>query len=250
MVDKALPCCPPGSEPTLASNYVARGVTEDVDGLPIYTIGQGEKAIIVVHDIFGVDSGRTKLICDQFADLGYLVVLPNFFRNDSYKINDINLFTLYKIIKRAKANTWEKRSDDFNKIVYPYLEKKGVKRIGMVGFCWGAYMVFSASADERINTGVSFHPSIDRYKETPLQLAQGVKCPQLVLPGGNDPKAVKEGGVVEKALKEKFGDKAIVKTFKEMKHGWVNRGDVKKANVARDVKEAMDLAIDYLQKNL
>ena len=250
MVDKAQPCCPPGSEPGLTTDYVPRGVTEDVDGLPIYTIGQGEKAMIIVHDIIGVDSGRTKLICDQFADLGYLVILPNFFRGDGYKFKDVNLFTLFSVIKRAKANSWEKRRDDFYKIIYPYLEKKGVKRIGMMGFCWGGYIVFCASADERINAGVSCHPVLDRSKETPLQLAQGVKCPQLVLPAGNDPKVIKEGNVVDKTLKEKFGEKALVKTFKDMKHGWVNKGDLKKPKVAKDVKEAMDLAIDHLQKNV
>ena len=251
MVDtKSPPCCPQGSEPALVSNYVPRGVIETVDDMPIYTIGQGEKAIIVIHDIFGVDSGRTKLICDQLADLGYFVILPDFFKKDGYVIKDLSIWLLWKILKRVNANTWEKRKDDFTNVLFPYLQNKGVKRIGVLGFCWGAYMAFGASADERVNAGVSIHPSLDRWKEKPIQLAEGVKSPQLLLAAGNDHKVVKEGGIIETTLKQKFGEKAYAKTFKEMKHGWFVRGDIKKPNIARDVKEAMDLTVDYFQNNL
>ena len=103
--------------------------------------------------------------------------MPKFFRNDDgFRISDVNLFTLYKIIKKAKAKNWGKQINDFYEVTYSYLEEKGAKRIGIVGFCM--------LADESINEGINSHPALHRRKETPLQLAQGVKYLQSLLPWG------------------------------------------------------------------
>ena len=245
-------CCPSGSEPALKSDYIPKGKIEDVDGLPIYYIGQGEKAIIFVYDIFGFDSGRTKQMCDELAAEGYLVVLPDFFRHDGLKSSDMEgFFGFFRCLNRfRKNNSWEKGSEDFNKRIYPFLEKKGVKKIGMLGTCWGSYYVFKASAEGKISAGANFHPSLMMRKETPQELARAQKCPQMMLLGKNDPANIKEGSEVEKILHEKFGKVALFKTFGEMKHGWVVRGDIKKPAVARDYKIAMDMAIDFFKKTL
>ena len=56
------------------------GEMVDVQGIPCYVVGTGEKTLLVAHDIFGVDSGRTKLICDRLSsELNLLVCLPAFF---------------------------------------------------------------------------------------------------------------------------------------------------------------------------
>jgi len=238
--------CPVGSEPHLAATYTPIGTEEKLGELPIYTVGSGEKAIIFCYDIYGFNAGRTRLMCDQFAAAGFLVILPDFFRGDS-KANYEGVAGPPEFVKKV---TWDKVNADLTEQVYPYLERKGAKSIGIIGCCWGGYVQFKASASGKINAGVGFHPSLLRKAETPEELAQGVTCPQLILPGGNDPEEVKEGGIVEKVLKEKFGDKARVKTFTDMKHGWVPRGDLSDPNVARDVKEAMELAIEFFKANL
>lgn len=121
----------------------------------------------------------------------------------------------------------------------------------MIGFCWGVFPIFKASASGKVHVAVDFHPSLQVTSQTPEELAEAVKCPHLIVPGGNDPDFIKEGGSVEKVLKSKpFGDKVVVKTFKDMKHGWVNRGDLSDPTTARDVKAAMELAVDYFNKNL
>lgn len=40
------------------------------------------------------------------------------------------------------------------------LAAKGAANIGAVGFCWGAYPVFSLSGDGLLKAGVSCHPSL------------------------------------------------------------------------------------------
>lgn len=239
--------CPIGSEPELASTYTPRGTSDKLGDLPIYTVGHGEKAIILVYDIFGADVGRTKLMCDQFADAGFFVVLPDFFRGDAWSAGRTDTTTA----EWKKNYLWTRLSNDFANQLYPYLETKGVKSVGIVGCCWGAYIAFSACASGKINAGVTFHPTLTKSHESVEELAEGVKCPQFLMPGGNDPEEVREGGVVERILRSKpFGDKVKVKTFTEMKHGWVPRGDISDPKIARDVKEAMQLAVDYFKEML
>lgn len=238
-------CCPIGSEPKLEATYKARGNLSTLGDLPIYTVGEGDKAIIMVYDIFGFDAGRIRLMCDQFADAGFFVILPDFFRAKPWEGEDWS-----KLGEFFKEFAWERLNGDLNTHIYPYLEQRGVKSIGAVGCCWGDYIVFQASASGKINAGVGFHPTLTKFAESADSLAERTKCPHFLMPAGNDPEELKEGGSVEKILKGKFGDKVRVKTFPDASHGWVPRGDLSNPNNARDYKEAMQLAIDYFKELL
>lgn len=58
-----------------SAGYAAQGTEFQIDDLKIYTVGAGEKAIIVLPEVFGW-GGHLKAICDQFAKEGFLVVNP------------------------------------------------------------------------------------------------------------------------------------------------------------------------------
>jgi len=126
------PCCPIDSEPKLAANYIPRGTTQHLDDLPVYTVGQGDKAIVVITDAFGPDGGRTKLICDQLANAGFFVVLVDVFKGNAWKSEEFTRFMDW-----FPNYMWDKIQDNFTRHVYPFLESKGVKSIGTVGFCYG-----------------------------------------------------------------------------------------------------------------
>lgn len=48
--------------------------------MKVYKTGKGKNVLIVAHDIFGLDGGRTKSVCDDLAIEGVTVYLPDFFR--------------------------------------------------------------------------------------------------------------------------------------------------------------------------
>lgn len=50
----------------------------NVGGFNIYEIGNGRKALVLFEDIFGIESGRHKIIADTYANLGFTVFLPEF----------------------------------------------------------------------------------------------------------------------------------------------------------------------------
>ena len=59
-------------------------------------------------------------------------------------------------------------------------------------------------------------------------------------------KSVKTGGLSQEVL----GDKLTVVEFPGMKHGWTVRGNLEDPDVARDVKKAKDLVLEFFGKNL
>ena len=111
--------------------------------------------------------------------------------------------------------------------LFSYLAGKGATEYGAVGFCWGAYGVCKLSSLGKLKAGVSCHPSLKVGQmflgESEEDQVKTVKCPQMFLPAANDPDHYKDGTL--KALVEATGNACVTHEFKEMKHGWVPRGD-------------------------
>jgi hypothetical protein len=72
--EEEMPCCPKGSWPALKSSYQGVGKAIDIasdesksNTLVGYAVGSenAKGALVCFPDIFGLDSGRTRAICDQ-----------------------------------------------------------------------------------------------------------------------------------------------------------------------------------------
>ena len=104
-----------------------------------------DKWILWAHDIFGVDSGRTKEYCNKMwtgavqwpgviqflykraADLGVTCILPDFFRGESWP---------------RPAPTWESQlRADWELKLLPYLLERGARGVAGIGTCFGSYVV-------------------------------------------------------------------------------------------------------------
>ena len=75
-------CCPPNAEPYLAADYATKGFLATLpSGLNVYVSGsasESRRAVIILPDVFGWNSGRTRNIADMFAADNYLAVVPQF----------------------------------------------------------------------------------------------------------------------------------------------------------------------------
>jgi len=147
-------CCPEGALGKLGTQgYVAKGLVEKVDDLEIYYVGSGPKCIIWNYDIFGFDAGRTRQTADLFAEAGYLVVMPDFYRG-TWKDP-----TQPDVVQFIKDQTnWTKLKVDLEKVL-SFAKKKGASTFGALGTCWGSYMVLRECAYPEFKAGVSWHPS-------------------------------------------------------------------------------------------
>jgi len=246
-------CCPPGSHPAVAppKDYKLKGEDVDLDGHTVYVSGKDGKrtaGIVLFPDIFGLDSGRTKQIVDEFAQEGFVAVLVDVFGKDLFN-GDWG-----KLTDWVKKYPWDKLNSIVGKLT-TYLEGLGVKSFGILGFCWGTYAVVKASASGKFAAGVHFHPSHPKiggiFDEDEKAMITAIKCPQLICAAGNDPASVKPGGLSEEILNKKdFGKENQFVNFPDMQHGWTNRGDISDPKIAKDVQKAVDLATAFFKKHL
>lgn len=93
------------------------------------------KAILFLTDIFGIFP-NAQLLADEFANCGYLTVIPDLFQGDQISVADMES-------GKADLGAWlPKHQTD---LVDPVVEKTvkymreslGVQRIGAVGYCFG-----------------------------------------------------------------------------------------------------------------
>ena len=88
----------------------------------MYFVGAGSKCLIWNYDIFGFDSGRTRQTADLFAEAGYLVIIPDFYRG-TYREP-----TAPDVVQWLKEVTnWTKLKQTFEDIVMPFARTKGDK---------------------------------------------------------------------------------------------------------------------------
>ena len=249
-------CCPDGSWPALKVEYAAQGEMVVLPtGMQAYVSGKkdSERAVVVIHDIFGVGSlGRTKAICDQLAGKGFFVVFPDLYRGKAACPLDPSWDDIKEFTPKFPSETVVQ---DLHNLVAPYIKSQGIERIGLIGFCWGCWIGFNASGQGTpFRCAVNCHPSVvleTLFGRTVEALTEKVTIPQLLLSAGNDPDFVQAGGKVIEILQSKpgMGPKCKVVGFPRMAHGWVNRGDVSQEDVFEDVKKALGLAMDFLTAN-
>mmetsp|Transcript_28026 Transcript_28026/g.47406 ORF Transcript_28026/g.47406 Transcript_28026/m.47406 type:complete len:302 (+) Transcript_28026:355-1260(+) len=265
-------CCPKGSIPDVPGpDLCALGTTKTVSfpdssrpPMDVYITGAANKnsnrAVIVCTDIFGIDGGQKKQVCDALAArLGCVVVMPDFFRGDACTPE------IFKAGFVPWAQQWQPEGvvADVARVHEHLLA--GASFVGVAGFCWGAWAALQAAAAGHATAVVFAHPSHRKMcanvvkqdcDELLLQALGAAKeggrpalRAALLLPAGNDDPAHKAGGADEATL-TKSGCEVGIREFPEMAHGWILRGDVKLPVVSRDVGLAVDLIVDFFDRKL
>ncbi|KAJ5730714.1 uncharacterized protein N7483_005222 [Penicillium malachiteum] len=117
------------------------GELKTIDGVNTY-IGtpkgnqKADTAVLFLSDIFGLFNNN-KLLVDEFANNGYLTVLPDLFRGGQLTTDDMESGKTIKYMR----------------------ETLGVKKIAAVGYCFGARYVTRFLKDGQINVGYHAHPT-------------------------------------------------------------------------------------------
>lgn len=246
-------CCPPDSWPALKveSTYKPKGTNAVVAGVATYTVGDDKsRALVIVTDIFGIESGRHKAIADTFAEQGFTVVLV-----DATLGKPVDPDKVAEQIKDfALAHSWSALAPLFTATVIPHLKSLGFDKFSTLGFCYGVWVQFRALADPavapHIVAQVCPHPSLQLegfHGGKGPELADKVAVPTLLLPAKGDPGFVQAGGDVEKNLAAR--SIAVETHAFDQAHGWTVRGDVSQDAVRADVEKAFKLAVDFLNKH-
>lgn len=283
--DGATDCCPPSSlgHQLEEVEYMPAGAMHDFGGVPAYVVGADcPIAVLVIHDVFGLKSGRLRKICDDLSsELGVQVVAPVLFESEACGGYDTSV-AVERAIDRSdsrglwdstrrmagaayhgpswfrdlKRHGWDVVGPKLEDTLLPAMRARGVRRIGFLGMCWGGWVVFRASAhnENDICCGATMHPSQIQlcgiHGEDFGKLCGDIGCPQLVLSAQDDKPGTKPGGQAEEALKGRFGDACVFQEFPDMRHGWFNRGNLADPKVSRDFAKSWKLLTVFFREHL
>lgn len=227
-------CCPPGAFPQLeppkdykpAGKFITYGnkTRAYVTGDPQWGSG-----IIVMHDVYGAESGYHAGVCDAFARGGYYVVMIDFYEfvggvDNYWSKGDTDGGATF--LKKFSWDFCKAKIEDTLK----HLEELKIDRIGSLGFCWGAWIVARATATfpDKIKAGVWYHPSlwVDAKLfggEDEKAITEKINVPTYFAPSQDEKRDFWDYKIGMKILQDK-GVPTEYTEFSRMHHGWMTRG--------------------------
>ncbi|XP_068160551.1 carboxymethylenebutenolidase homolog [Antennarius striatus] len=243
MANEANPCpCNIGD----VMDYGGLGQEVQVEHLKVYVVkpsSASDKAIIVIHDVFGWELPNTRYIADMLAANGYVAVCPDFFvgKEPWSPSGDWSIF--WEWVKDRKQTEMNKEVD----AVLRFLKEQcGAKRIGVVGFCWGGIATHYISLQyPEIKAGVSNYGIISDREDK-----YALKSPTLFIFAGNDDFVPLDTvSNLEASLKQKCTVDYQVKIFPGQTHGFVHRKreDINAYDKASIMEARADL-LNWLKK--
>ena len=174
-------CCPPGSLPALKVDEPLKGAEvacpRSAEGgagaaeVVSYKVGDPATAragVVLVHDIWGMKGGRTRVIADHLASTGeYVVLVPDLFYNGD-NIDDHGGLEGGKLMDWVKNFTPERLMADMETVRVSGFGPDFAGKVGLVGFCWGAMVVFNCCQADTYAAGVRCgRPAIRRRRRVP-----------------------------------------------------------------------------------
>jgi len=204
--------------------------------IPAYQIGKGDKGVILIADVYGYRYDEMRRIANLLAGEGFIVLLPDLFRGDPRKIGE----------DRSSFQEWREKHPTERvmadiKAAAAFM-RKSVKKLAVLGFCWGGLQSFNAAQTGLFDSAVDFYGA-----RMDVTGASKITCPFLGIFGGKDPSiSSEEISALESELK-KAKKVYQVKVFKDCGHAFVQKRENYNEQTS---KEALALAIDWLKKTL
>ena len=212
--------------------------------------------LIVAYDIFGFQGqSRIRQVCDQLAEAGFFVILPDYYRGQQWTPEKMESQGFAGLMKFIPQFPWKGALEtDFAAALALVKKQPTVKKIGTVGFCWGAWIACRGAISGEISAVYNAHPSVhveQSFGGSETDIAKLVKCPVMQDTAGGDKDTYKEGGDFFKALQaHPFGEHCVTRDFPDMAHGWTTRGDLSDPKIAAGVAKALGGGIEFLKKHL
>jgi len=133
-----------------------------------------DTAILFLPDVIGIWQ-NSQLMADQYAANGYYTVMPDLFNGDPLSLNRPDGFDFMAWLTKGSSGNNPHTTEAVDPIVeksIKYLQEQGYKKIGAVGYCFGAkYVIRFMAKGKGIDVGYLAHPSF--VEEEELAAIQG-----------------------------------------------------------------------------
>lgn len=97
-----------------------------------------DAAILFLSDVIGIWQ-NSRLMADQYAENGYYTLIPDLFNGDPLTLNRPDGFDLMAWLTKGTGGNNPHTYEAIDPIVeksIKYLQEKGFKKIGAVGYCF------------------------------------------------------------------------------------------------------------------
>jgi carboxymethylenebutenolidase len=138
------------------------------EDFPVYKAvpqGGSKAAIIVIPEIFGVNPGiRAK--CDNWAAQGYTAVAPDIFWRfaEGEELDPGVPEQFQKAIENMGKFKGDDCIRDIEALIQHLKREEGCAKVGLVGFCLGGFIAYTAAARTDIDASVGYYGvSIDQH---------------------------------------------------------------------------------------
>lgn len=255
-------CCPPGSAPYLAADHVDEGVG-------VYHVGSGAAGLLIIPDVWGWNSGRTRAFADDFARKGLSVWVPKMLTAFEGGTDGDGLPPSFNPAERGAelgalfAGAWGPEAVMPKVLqVVGMMRASGVTKFGVLGFCYGGWIGFHLSkiiSSDVMVCGAVPHPSVhieSRIGKDALKLTEEVQCPWILFPcgelggAGADPDMydAPEGPSIKQILEEKFPGQSVVQRLPGAFHGFTTRAPASAGpEMMALIQKTMDDAYAFFQ---
>jgi len=185
-----------------------------------------DTAILIIPDVISIWQ-NSQLIADQFAANGYYTVIIDEFNGDPLTLNRPAGFDFTSWISKGtngdNPHTYQHIDPIIEKVIKYLREEKGVKKIGGVGYCFGAkYVIRFMPKGKGIDVGYCAHPSF--VEEEELKAINGPLSISAAETDGIFPAEMRhKSEEILKATKQPYQ----INLFSGVEHGYAVRCDVK-----------------------
>ncbi|XP_061445087.1 carboxymethylenebutenolidase homolog [Rhineura floridana] len=230
------------------STYVARGQELQVENIKAYVCQppyNTEKAVIMIHDIYGWEFPDTRYVADIVAANGYITICPDFFLGKEPWKTTNRWQNFGDWLKQRDPTKVDKTADTVMKFLK---EKYNAKKIGVIGFSWGGMAVHHLMlTNPELKAGVSLY-GIIRDSESRYDLLN----PTFFIFGGKDHTISRDQvTLLEEKLQEYCKVDYKIKVYPGQVHGFAQckPEDMKSEDVPYMEDARMDM-INWLNKYL
>eukprot|EP00752_Nemacystus_decipiens_P006329 g5705.t1 len=134
-------------------------------------------AVVMLPDVFGFDTAEAQGAAKVLAQQGYKTLVPDIYRGKAWPGGVEQ--TGSALIEWCSKQDRERMLADVKESVM-FFRQRGVTRLAVVGFCFGADILLECAAiDGLFDAGVAFYP-------TGPSVGGRTRIPTLILFGGND----------------------------------------------------------------
>ncbi|KAK9321812.1 dienelactone hydrolase [Lipomyces orientalis] len=201
-----------------------------------------DKVIVYLTDIFGMPFTNHKLIADNFAQQGFLTVIPNLFYDDHVPFPRPDGFDLFPgWVSRHQPEHTEPIIDK----TFEYVKKEfpAVTKFFSVGYCFGAKYVVRLLDEGKLTAGYIAHPSFVTEDEL-----RAIKAPLSIAAAETDPifpdEKRHQSEVILKEIKATYN----IVLYSSVEHGFAVRGDMSNEVVTWSQEAAFFQAVQWFNR--